>query len=76
MKLVYTYYIIQTNIIQGASYMKNYKKTKLACYLGFITQAIAANFAPAFIFEVSCGIQYYTWKYCHLFPPVFSLLNL
>lgn len=26
MKLVYTYYIIQTNIIQGASYMKNYKK--------------------------------------------------
>ena len=42
MKLVSTYYIIQTNIIQGASYMKNYKKTKLACYLGFITQAIAA----------------------------------
>ena len=26
--------------------MKNYKKTKIACYLGFITQAIAANFAP------------------------------
>lgn len=27
--------------------MKNkYKKTLLACYLGFITQAIAANFAP------------------------------
>ena len=26
--------------------MKNYKKTKAACYLGFITQAIAANFAP------------------------------
>ena len=26
--------------------MKNYKKTKLACYLGFITQAITANFAP------------------------------
>lgn len=25
---------------------KNYKKTLLACYLGFITQAIAANFAP------------------------------
>lgn len=24
----------------------NYKKTKTACYLGFITQAIAANFAP------------------------------
>lgn len=26
--------------------MKNYKKTLRACYLGFITQAIAANFAP------------------------------
>ena len=25
---------------------KNYKRTLLACYLGFITQAIAANFAP------------------------------
>ena len=26
--------------------MKNYKKTKIACYLGFVTQAIVANFAP------------------------------
>ena len=26
--------------------MPNYQKTKTACYLGFITQAIAANFAP------------------------------
>lgn len=26
--------------------MKNYQKTKIACYLGFITQAVAANFAP------------------------------
>ena len=26
--------------------MPNYGKTKLACYLGFVTQAIAANFAP------------------------------
>ena len=26
--------------------MKNYKKTKAACYLGFVTQAIAANYAP------------------------------
>ena len=25
---------------------KNYKKTLIACYLGFITQAISANFAP------------------------------
>lgn len=28
------------------SVSKNYKKTLLACYLGFITQAIVANFAP------------------------------
>lgn len=26
--------------------MPNYNKTKIACYLGFITQAIVANFAP------------------------------
>ena len=26
--------------------VKNYRKTLLACYLGFVTQAIAANFAP------------------------------
>lgn len=26
--------------------MPNYRKTIMACYLGFITQAIAANFAP------------------------------
>ena len=26
--------------------MPNYRKTKTACYLGFVTQAIAANFAP------------------------------
>ena len=26
--------------------MPNYHKTKTACYLGFVTQAIAANFAP------------------------------
>ena len=25
---------------------KNYRKTLLACYLAFITQAICANFAP------------------------------
>ena len=25
---------------------KNYKKTQIACYLGFVTQAICANFVP------------------------------
>ena len=31
---------------RGETMAKNYRKTLLACYLGFITQAIAANFAP------------------------------
>ena len=26
--------------------VNQYRKTLLACYLGFVTQAIAANFAP------------------------------
>ena len=25
---------------------KNYKRTLITCYIGFITQAIVANFAP------------------------------
>ena len=25
---------------------KNYKNTLIACYLGFVTQAISANFTP------------------------------
>ena len=25
---------------------KNYRQTLIACYMGFITQAVAANFAP------------------------------
>lgn len=36
----------------------NYRKTLLACYLGFITQAISANFAPLLFltFKVTYGI--------------------
>lgn len=38
---------------------KNYQKTLKACYLGFITQAIAANFAPLLFlkFHVDYGIS-------------------
>ena len=32
--------------LRNADMNKNYQKTLRACYLGFITQAIAANFAP------------------------------
>ena len=37
---------------------KNYKKTLKACYLGFITQAIAANFTPLLFlkFHMEYGI--------------------
>lgn len=37
---------------------KNYKRTLTACYLGFITQAIAANFAPLLFltFQKTYGI--------------------
>ena len=34
---------------------KKYRKTLLACYLGFITQAIAANFAPLLFLKFPFG---------------------
>lgn len=39
---------------------KRYGKTKLACYLGFVTQAISANFAPLLFltFHQSYGISF------------------
>lgn len=33
-------------IMKEKTMQKNYKKTLIACYLGFITQAIVANFSP------------------------------
>ena len=38
---------------------KNYQRTLKACYLGFITQAIAANFAPLLFlkFHADYGIS-------------------
>ena len=35
----------------------NYKKTVRACYLGFITQAIAANFAPLIFLKLHHDYQ-------------------
>lgn len=50
MKSILIYVIIQKIILKNRGIlftMKNkYKKTLIACYLGFITQAISANFAP------------------------------
>lgn len=34
------------NVVKSTETKKNYKKTQLACYLGFVTQAICANFVP------------------------------
>lgn len=55
--------------------MKNYNKTKLACYLGFITQAIAANFIPLLFlkFHKDYGISL---GRIALIPTVFFLTQL
>ena len=54
---------------------KNYKKTLLACYLGFITQAITANFAPLLFttFHSRYGISL---GQIALIPTVFFLTQL
>ena len=54
---------------------KNYRKTLMACYLGFITQAICANFAPVLFltfhkdYQISLG-------HIALIPTAFFLTQL
>ena len=54
---------------------KNYKKTLVACYLGFVTQAISANFAPLLFltFKDTYGI---TLEKIAMIPLVFYLTQL
>ena len=54
---------------------KNYKKTLAACYLGFVTQAITANFTPLLFltFKDTYGI---TLDKIALIPLVFYLTQL
>ncbi len=54
---------------------KNYKKTLIACYLGFITQAICANFTPLLFltFKDAYGISL---EMIALIPMVFYLTQL
>lgn len=54
---------------------KNYKKTLIACYLGFITQAISANFTPLLFltFKDTYGISL---EMIALIPMVFYLTQL
>ena len=53
----------------------NYRKTLFACYLGFITQAISANFAPLLFltFKSTYGIPL---EKIALIPTVFYLTQL
>ena len=55
--------------------MKNYKKTLIACYLGFITQAISANFAPLLflMFKDTYGISF---EMIARVPMIFYLTQL
>ncbi|MBQ8717827.1 MAG: MFS transporter [Clostridia bacterium] len=57
------------------SAQQNYKKTLIACYLGFITQAISANFAPLLFltFKDTYGISF---EMIALVPLVFYLTQL
>lgn len=54
---------------------KNYKKTLIACYLGFVTQAISANFAPLLFltFKDAYGL---TLEKIAMIPMVFYLTQL
>lgn len=54
---------------------KNYKKTLIACYLGFVTQAISANFTPLLFltFKNTYGIGF---EKLALIPLTFYLTQL
>ncbi len=54
---------------------KNYKKTLIACYLGFVTQAISSNFAPLLFltFKSAYGI---TLEKIAIIPFVFYITQL
>ena len=54
---------------------KNYKKTLFACYLGFVTQAISANFTPL-LFLTFKGTYGITLEKIALIPLVFFLTQL
>lgn len=54
---------------------KNYKKTLVACYLGFVTQAISANFAPL-LFVTFRNAYEIGFEKIALIPLVFYLTQL
>lgn len=54
---------------------KNYKKTLIACYLGFVTQAISSNFTPL-LFLTFIGTYGMTLEKIALIPLVFYFTQL
>ena len=48
-----------------------YQKTLIACYLGFITQAITANFAPLLFLTFHRTLSDFTWKDSFYFNGIF-----
>ena len=54
---------------------KNYRKTLIACYLGFITQAICANFAPLLFLKFHSDYAISLGQIA-LIPTVFFLTQL
>lgn len=54
---------------------KNYQKTLTACYLGFVTQAITANFAPL-LFLMFKDVYGITLEKIAMIPMVFYLTQL
>ncbi len=54
---------------------KNYKKTLIACYLGFITQAISSNFAPL-LFLTFKDTYGFSLEMIAFIPMVFYLTQL
>lgn len=55
--------------------IRNYRKTQLACYLGFITQAISANFAPL-LFLTFYRTYHISFADLALVPAVFFFTQL
>lgn len=54
---------------------KNYKKTLIACYLGFVTQAITANFVPLLFLTFKSRYNI-SFDKLALIPVVFYLTQL
>ena len=54
---------------------KNYQKTLTACYLGFVTQAISANFTPL-LFLTFKGTYNISFEKLALIPLVFYFTQL